>query len=131
MTTVLVDHDMEGHATILWGQLAADGWLDLISLELQTMRDVGLPRDSSDRTVWRLAQARGMLLLTNNRNARGSDALTTTINEESTPSSLPVLTVGNVERLGETRYRRRCAVRLVEIVLYLDDYLGTGRIFIP
>ena len=62
---------------------------------------------------------------------RGEDSLTLTIREESTPSSLPVLTIGSLDRLVEREYRRRCATRLVEIVLDLDTYLGVGRIFIP
>jgi hypothetical protein len=122
---------MEGQASLLWGVLAADKWLDLVPLELVTMRQVGLPRESSDRVVWRFAQEHGMLLLTNNRNATGVDSLTATILEEASLSSLPVLTVGDLDRLGEPRYRRRCAARLLEIVLDLENYLGTGRIFIP
>lgn len=53
MITVLVDHNMEGQATILWGTLATEGWLDLVPLRLVTFREVGLPVDSSDRVVWR------------------------------------------------------------------------------
>jgi hypothetical protein len=43
MITVLVDHNMEGQAIMLWGTLAAEGWLDLIPLRLMTFREVGLP----------------------------------------------------------------------------------------
>ena len=66
MTTVLVDHDMEAQAAVLRGIIAADGWLDLVPLQLVKFADVGLPVDTPDRMVWRFAQARGMLLLTNN-----------------------------------------------------------------
>ena len=131
MTTVLVDHNMEGQASILWGVLAADNWLDLVALDLVTMSQVGLSRESSDRAVWRFVQEHGMLLLTNNRNATGEDSLLATIHEESTSSSLPVLTIGNLDRLAERRYRRSCAARLVEILLDLENYRGTGRLFIP
>jgi hypothetical protein len=31
----------------------------------------------------------------------------------------------------EREYRDRCATRLCEIILELDNYRGTGRIFIP
>jgi hypothetical protein len=87
--------------------------------------------NSSDRVVWRFAQEQQILILTNNRNERGDDSLEQTIREESTPESLPVLTIGNLDRMTEPEYRRRCAERLVEIVLDLPRYLGTGRIFIP
>ena len=131
VTTVLVDHDIEGYAELLWRTLSAEGWLDLVSLRLVTLVDMGLPVDTPDRAVWRFARARGMLLLTNNRNMRGEDSLTLTIREESTPTSLPVLTIGNLARLVEREYRAQCAERIVEVALYLDRYLGAGRIFIP
>ena len=124
VTAVLVDHNMEGHAQLLWGTLAAEGWLDLVSLRMVTLTEAGLPVDAPDRVVWRFAQAQQMLLLTNNRNARGVDSLGQTIHNESTPSSLPVLTVGNLERMVESEYRAQCAERLVEIALYPERYLG-------
>lgn len=122
---------MEGQAAVLLGAITAGGWLGLVPLQLVTFVAVGLPVDSTDRAVWRFAQARQMLLLTNNRNSVGEDSLGLTIREETTASSLPVLTVGNLDRLAEPPYRQRCAERLVEIVLDLHLYLGTGRIFIP
>ena len=45
--------------------------------------------------------------------------------------SLPVITIGRIERITERIYRQDCAERLLEIVVYLDDYLGVGRLFIP
>ena len=122
---------MEGQAAILWDTLAADGWLELVPLHLATFADVGLPAHTPDRAVWRFAQQHRMLLLTDNRNMRDVDSLARTIDEEATAASLPVLTIGKLSRIEEQDYRRRCAARILEIVLYLDDYLGTGRIFIP
>lgn len=130
MITILVDHDIEGQAMALWGTLAAEGWLELFPLGLATFEKTGLPLDSSDRTVWRFAQAKGMLLLTNNRNMRGEDSLEQTLRDENTATSLPILTIGNVERLREQIYRQRCATRLIEIGLDLENFLGAGRIFI-
>ena len=131
MSTILVDHDIEGQILILWGTLAAEGWLELCPLEVVTFVQAGLPMDSSDRAVWRFAQAHGMILLTHNRNMNGEDSLEQTIREENAPASLPVITIGRVERLRERSYRERCVVRLVEIGLEIEQYLGTGRIFIP
>jgi len=129
--TVLVEHNMEGQATVLWGTLVAAGWMDLVSVRLVTFAEVGLPFDSSDRVVWRFVQAQRMLLLTDNRSMKGADSLEQTLREESIPTSLPVLTIGNVNRLDERPYREECAERLVEIVLDLEYYVGTSRIFIP
>jgi hypothetical protein len=131
VNTILVDQDIEGQVLILWGSLAAEGWLDLCSLQLVTFSQVGLPVDSSDRMVWRFAQTHGMMLLTHNRSINDEDSLEHTIREENTPTSLPVITIGRVERLRERSYRDRCVVRLVEIGLEIEQYLRIGRIFIP
>ena len=131
MSTILVDHDIEGQVLILWNVLAADGWLEFCPLALVTFVHVGLPIDSSDRTVWQFAQAHGMLLLTHNRNMNDTGSLEHTIRETNTPTSLPVLTLGRVDRLRESTCRERCVVRLIEIVLEIEQYLGTGRLFIP
>ena len=62
---------------------------------------------------------------------RGPDSLEQTIREENTINSLPVITVGDVNRLDEKRYRDACATRLVEIVLDVERYRGAGRLYIP
>ncbi len=72
-----------------------------------------------------------MILLTNNRNMKEEDSLGQTLREENTETSLPVLTIGNVDRIVEREYRERCVTRLVDIVLDLDNYLGVARMFIP
>ena len=131
MITMLVDHNMEGQAILLWGALAAEGWLDLVSLRLLTFGEVGLAFDSDDRTVWRFVQAQRMLLLTDNRSMKGPDSLEQTLREERTSTTLPVITIGSLDRLDEQAYRERCATRLVEIALDLDAYAGVTRLFIP
>ncbi len=131
MIIVLVDYNMEGQAILLWGTLAAEGWLDLVPLRLMTFGEVGLPFDSDDRTVWRFVQAQRMLLLTDNRSMKGPDSLEQTIREEHTSTSLPVITIGSLDRLDEQAYRKRCATRLVEIALDLEAYTGVTRLFIP
>lgn len=131
MITVLVDHNMEGQATLLWGTLATAGWLDLVPIQLLTFEEVGLPFDSSDRTVWRFVQTQRMLLLTDNRSMKGPDSLEQTLREEHTSTSLPVITIGSLDRLDEQAYRERCAARLVEIGLDLEMYAGVTRLFIP
>ena len=72
-----------------------------------------------------------MLLLTANRNMQGEESLERTIREDNRPASLPVITIGNADRIADAVYQARCATRLAEIVLYLDDHLGSGRLFIP
>ncbi len=127
----LSDHDIEGYAQLLWGTLASLGWLEIVSLELSTFYEVGLPINSNDREVWRFVQKNRMILITNNRNMEDDSSLEHTLREENLPTSLPVLTIGNVERLSESNYRKRCADMLVEIALDLQNHRGRGRVYIP
>lgn len=131
MISILADHNVEGQAILLWGTLAAEGWLNILPLQLLKFTDVGLPFDARDRDVWRFSQSRNMILLTVNRTMRGPDSLEQTIREENANQSLPVVTIGSPDRLEDRAYREACATRLVEIVLDLENHLGTGRIFIP
>ena len=131
MITILADHDIEGFAVSLIGVLATEGWLELIPLKLVTFADVGLPIESTDREVWRFAQANKMILITNNRNMKGKDSLEQTLREENTLTSLPILTIGNVKRMPDKRYREQCVARILEIVVDLDKNLGRSRIYIP
>ena len=128
----LVDHNLRGHSLVLAGSLAASGWLDLISIRFILFEEVGLAETSDDRVVWRYAQANQMILITANRSMKGKDSLEQVMREENTPISLPVVTIGNIDRLmTEPEYRERCVDRLVDIVVDIEDYQGARRIFIP
>lgn len=128
----LLDHNLGGHRIFLYSSLKKGGWLDLIDIPMLTFADVGLPVDTSDREVWRYTQNHQLILLTANRNDSDADSLAQTIREENTPTSLPVLTVGDADRvMADTLYCKRCAERIVEIVMNIENYLGAGRIYIP
>jgi hypothetical protein len=131
VNAILIDVNLEGLAPRLWDTLQASGWLELVPVEFVTFPSIALPFATNDRLVWRFAQERQMILLTDNRNMSGRDSLERTLREEVQPSSLPVLTIGNSERLAEREYRERCVERLVEIVLNLDNLRGTPRLYIP
>jgi hypothetical protein len=128
---VLVDHNIEGQAALLVSTLVTEGWLEPGLFELITFADLGLSYASRDRAVWQFVQERGMLLLTGNRNMDGEDSLEQTIRDENQATSLPVITIADVDRIIEKTYREQCATRLAEIVFDLDDYLGAGRLYIP
>jgi len=132
MKTILSDHNIEGQVELLWGTLKSEGWLSLVALEWVTFQEVDLPIDSNDREVWRFAQANNLILLTTNRSMKDENSLEQTLREENTLTSIPVLTIGNQEMiLYDTVYRQQCAERLVDVLLDLENYLGTRRIFIP
>ncbi|MDQ3005781.1 MAG: DUF5615 family PIN-like protein [Chloroflexota bacterium] len=128
---VLLDHHMKRQGILLWVTMRSEGWLKLLDIPMQTFADAGLPIDSSDREVWRFAQENQLILLTGNRNNEGEDSLEQTLRDENTPTSLPVITVGVIDRMEERTYREQCAERLVEVVLNIENYLGVGRIYIP
>lgn len=127
----LIDHNLEGQAVILYGNIANQGWLTLLPIRFVTFEELDIPVSSDDRIVWRCAQANQMILLTANRTMKGQDSLEEVIREENTIDSFPVLTIGNLDRIEERDYRNRCADRIVEIVLDIKNYMGVGRIFIP
>ena len=102
---VLVDYNLTGYVVLFQGTLASEGWLDLLSVRFVTLKEVDLAVDSNDRIIWRFAQSNQMLLLTANRNAKGEDSLEQTIREEGTATSLPVITIGSLDRLIEREYR--------------------------
>jgi predicted nuclease of predicted toxin-antitoxin system len=129
--TFLVDYNLDGYALIFLGILTKGDWLEFASVQFVTFREVGLAMESNDRAVWRYAQEHQMMILTANRNMKGEDSLEQVMREENTENSLPVITIGNLDRLSEADYRERCAERLIEIVVDIDNYKGVGRLFIP
>jgi hypothetical protein len=128
---VLVDYNLEGQARLLWGTIQANNLFDYAPVRFVHFADVHLPTTSNDRAVWRFAQERGMILLTGNRNMKGGNSLEATLREELAGDSLPVVTVGNADRLAEREYRERCAYQLVDVLLDLDTFRGTPRLYIP
>jgi hypothetical protein len=127
----LLDHHMKKQGILLWAVLGSEGWLKLLDIPMQTFADVGLPIDCADREVWRFAQKNQYILLTANRNNEGEDSLEQTILDENTPTSLPVITVGALDRMKESAYRERCAEKFVDIFMNVENYLGVGRVYIP
>lgn len=127
----LIDHNIEGQSLILFGSITSEGWLETLPTRFISFDEVELPITSSDRVVWRFAQENQMILLTANRSMKGEDSLEQVIREECLPTSLPVVTFANVDRIIEREYREECVDRLIEIALYLENYLGVSRLFIP
>lgn len=129
---LLIDHNLGGHAEILLGNIASQGWLELLPIRFATFKEMHLAIDSSDRIVWRLAQANQLILLTANRSMKEEDSLEQVLREENTPASFPVITIGDADRfLSDRVYRNRCVDRILEILLDIETWMGVGRLFIP
>ena len=77
------------------------------------------------------AQQHRLLLITSNRNKEDEVSLEATIERENRPLSLPVITLSRANRLAFPDYRQQAALKLAEIIIYLNNYLGVGRIYIP
>ncbi len=128
----LIDHNLGGHAEILLGNIASQGWLELLPIRMVTFKEINLATHSNDRIVWRLAQANQMILLTANRSMKGNNSLEQVIREENTADSFPVITIGDADRfLADRVYRNRCVDRILEILLDIETWMGVGRLFIP
>ncbi len=109
----------------------ADYW-ELLELKLFVFDDVGLSPDSTDLDIWNTCQAEGLLLVTNNRNEDSEDSLQTAIRTLNVSDSLPVFTVGNLNRLKKSRtYADRVVKRLLDYLLDIDRVRGCGRLYLP
>ena len=71
------------------------------------------------------------MLITGNR-ASGSESLEHVIQALATVDSLPVITVGDPQRvLRNAAYARECALSLLDLLERIETLRGTGRLFIP
>lgn len=128
---ILLDHDVEGYAVFLEAGLQETGWDQYLTIEFLRLRDLSLSDEHSDQEIWRRVQRDRLLLITHNRNRDDETSLQATIEKETGPDSLPVLTIPSVEKLARADYRQQAAHKLAEVVLYLENYLGVGRVYIP
>jgi hypothetical protein len=131
MIRLLSDHDVELQTRLIWTVFTDDEWKEFGVLDFLSLRGAGLDRKSSDRVVWLYCQAHEMLLITGNRNQRGSDSLGIVIEELNSLIHLPVLTIATPDMVSEKTYRENCAYRIADIALALDRIRGAGRLYIP
>ncbi len=129
--TILIDQDLLGFDVFLEEGLKETGWSPLIQVQFTRLRDYDLPANFPDQDVWRFVQTHRFLLVTSNRNSEDETSLQVTIQRENTDSSSPVVTIADKEALVFPDYRQRVAHSLADIILYLDNYRGTGRLYVP
>ena len=133
MQVILSDYNCIGQAETIFRILRYQGYTALAAMELVLFRDIGLHPSTDDEIVWQLCQTKGYLLLTGNRTASDKNkSLEFVVRRLLTPTSLPIITISNLKRISaDYAYCERCAARLTEIVLDLDNLRGTPRLFIP
>jgi hypothetical protein len=98
----------------------------------ESFASIGIATSSPDVLVWRICQERQIDLVTANRNDDGPDSLEATIRQYNRADSLPVFTIGDPQEFSLNRsYAERAAEKLLEYLLELDRFRGTGRLYIP
>jgi len=131
---ILADNDVGGAVAALRRILESEEWAAFsatLALRFVEFVDVGLRRDASDRVVWQTCQEVGAVLITGNC-ASGDDSLEQTIQDHAGADSLPVVTIGDPQRLVRDRaYASECAMRLLDLLERIETLRGAGRLFIP
>lgn len=135
MRGILADVNCEGYvrllAELLQAQSRRELW-DALRFEVFEFSDLHLDVTTSDRIVWLRCQTDELVLITANRNARDDDSLQAVIEELNDARSLPVMTISKPRRLErDAVYANHTADRLLEYLFDVDNYYGTGRLFLP
>lgn len=135
MVGVISDVNIEGHFNAILRIVQGETWRDLwerLGVRVETIANLGLAADVSDATLWRLCQQEELVLVTGNRNKSGEDSLEATIRLENDARCLPVLTLGDPDRaLSDRIYQEDVAEALMEYMLAIENYRGTGRLYLP
>jgi hypothetical protein len=132
---LIADLNLEGHFRVLLRLLEEASRRELWSAlgwTVATFESLGLPRTATDVAVWAACQQRQFVLFTGNRNDEGPDSLEAAIRELNKSDSLPVFTLGNLDRFMNSReYAERVADQLLEYAFDIDNFRGTGRLYLP
>lgn len=135
MKGLVPDVNIEGHFQALLQVFRLDPWAafwNSLGLRTPTFSDLGWLASTSDMIVWQRCQQEELILVTGNRNAQGADSLEAAIITLNTPHSLPVITLASPPRIFHERsYAERAAVRILDYLLDMDRYRGTGRLYVP
>jgi hypothetical protein len=128
MPGLLADVNAEGHLNALLAICRSREWADVwaaLQVRVPQLSDFGLPATVPDDVLWRHCQQHGLMLVTSNRNEKGTSSLEATITRERDVHSLPVLTLADADRLFVDRgYREEAAIRLMETLLEVDRVRG-------
>lgn len=135
MLAIMADDDVEGQVQVLLRLLTSAEWCAIwqeLAVRLESFVHLGIPVDSSDAEVWQICQAQQIILITGNRNRVGPEALEAIIARYNMPTSLPILTIGDPRRVLSSRvYAERVVTRLLEYLLDLENFRGSGRLYLP
>lgn len=135
MRGLVADANFIGHFRVLLYSLEGEAWSEFwrhLNLSVITFADLGLRESATDREIWQVCQQAEVALLTGNRNKDGPDSLEATLQESNTASSLPVFTVGDPNLVLHSKtYVEKVVERLLGFLMDIDNYRGTGRLYLP
>ena len=135
MCIFLLDEHLNGFLRYFDSLTFNDDWGDVptqIGVRYICLADIGLAAGTTDREIWRLCQANGYYLLTDNREQSTDESLGTILETEGTAASLPVFTIGDMNRFRNERgYAEQAVDRLLDYLFDPDRIRGAGRFFIP
>ncbi len=137
MPGLLTDVNVQGHLFYLRRMMEKAGVLDLVEglgLGLATFPDLGLDRESDDRTLWNFCQANKWVLFTENRNNEDADSLQAVIQDSWREGHLPVITLANKGRFENSEsYALVVAEDVADVLLrvFHDAVCDQPRIFVP
>lgn len=135
MQGILADVNLAGQFRSLLFILESEEWREIwtsLKLTVQSFPSLGLSWGASDHEIWFACQQNQLVLITANRNHDGPESLEAVIRSSNSKESLPVLTVADPDRLRTDRdYAELVAEKLLDYLLHVDDYRGTGRLYIP
>lgn len=132
---ILADNDVRGQVDYLADLMQADPWTEFwrdLGLALLHFEDVGLLPTASDLEVWERCQKEALVLITGNRTLSGPDSLEATIRQHSTPQSLPVFTIADVQKVNASKsYSEQVVETLLDYLQRIETLRGTGRLYLP
>jgi len=132
---ILADAHAIGHVDYLVRLLQAAPWAEFwqdLGITYFRFEDVGLSPESTDLEIWQRCQAEQLILITDNRNYDSPASLESVIRELNAPDSLPVFTIGDLDKLRTSRrYAERVVIMLYDYLLRIDTVRGTGRLYLP
>ena len=135
MKAILSDVNIEGHVQVLVNILESAAWQGmwtLFNLPVYTFRDLGLVPETPDVALWQVCQQQEIILITANRNNDGPDSLESAIRTMNTVHSLPVFTIADADQVLHSRaYAERVVIKLLDYLIDIDNYRGTGRQYLP
>ena len=132
---ILPDHDVQGQFKVLlrvWmGSDLLPYWKDL-ALAYESFDNLGISADAPNSQIYEICQARGLILITGNRNREDPDSLEQMIQTRNKADSLPVITISAPDQFSALPdYAQRVAEKILDYMSDLDKIRGTGRLFVP